>query len=363
MVPPRWKWWTKDGKPHELTAQAVQVLESVLRRDPLHPGANHFYIHAVEQSPNPERAVPSAERLTALPPATGHLIHMAGHIYLQTGDFDLASRANHHAVEMDRGYIQHTGVTTGAYVLGYHPHNTHFIVVAEMARGRFDDAWRAVQHLVKQATPAIQEMPEMADFFLPNEMFVLARFQKWPEILKQPEPHARLPITRAFWRYARTLALHRTGRASDAAAERQAFEQARRAVPAEMMFTVNRAQDVLGVAAAVLDARLASSPETALAHWRRAVQTQDALAYDEPSPWYYPVRESLGGALLRSNRAAQAEGVFREALRRHPRQGRLLFGLMESLRSQKKTTEEHWVRREFEKAWEEAQVRLRIEDL
>ncbi len=364
LVPHRWNWWSKDGKPNEFTEEAVAVLESVLRREPQHAGANHFHVHALEQSPHPERALPSAARLAAQPPATGPLVHMAGHIYLQTGDFDLASRTNNHAVEMDRGYLQLTGVTTGAYVLGYHPHNTHFIVVAEMSRGRFDDAWRAASDLARQASPAIAVMPEMADYFLPNQLFVLARFQKWNEILKTPEPDARLPFDRAVWRYARTLAFRALGPASDAAAERQRFEPARQAVPAAMMFgTTNKAQEVLNVAAAILDARLASNAEAALPHWRRAVETQDALNYDEPPAWYYPVRESLGGELLRAGRAAEAEAVFRDALSRHPRQGRLLFGLLESLQAQHKVADAEWVRREFGAAWKDAQVRLRVEDL
>ena len=364
LVPHRWAWWSKDGKPNEFTAEAVAVLESVLRRDPQHPGANHLHVHALEQSPTPERALPSAARLAKQPPATGHLVHMAGHIYLQTGDFDLASRTNNHAVEMDRGYVQLTGVSTGIYVLGYYPHNTHFIVVAEMARGRFNDAWRAANDLARQASPALTVMPEMADYFLPNQIFVLARFQKWTEILKTAEPHPKLPVDRAVWRYARTVAFRALGRPSDGHVERQRFEQARQAVPAAMMFgTTNKAQEVLNVAAAILDARLASNAEAAIPHWRRAVEAQDALNYDEPPAWYYPVRESLGGELLRAGRAAEAEAVFRDALSRHPRQGRLLFGLLESVQAQGKVADAVWVRREFRAAWKDGQVRLRIENL
>ncbi len=364
MIPDRWKWWTPDGRPSAFTEEAVAVLEQVLRRNPDHPGANHFMVHATEQAPDKERCIPAAMRLMTQPPATGHLVHMAGHIFLQTGDFDLAARSNEHAVQMDRGYMDLTGVWSSVYSLGYHPHNIHFIVVARMAQGRFEDAWRAALELEKAGLPGVNFMPEMADYFVPNPLFVLVRFGKWDEILKLPEPHEKLPVTRALHQFGRALALQAKARRAEAQAGRERFEAFRKGLPAAYPFgTTNTAADLLTVAAEVLAARLAAGPQIAVQHWRQAVAAQDALAYDEPSPWFYPVRESLGAALLRASRPAEAEAVFREALARHPRQGRLLFGLLESLTAQNKTAQARLVQPEFEAAWKNATVKLRLEDL
>jgi hypothetical protein len=313
--------------------------------------------------PDKARGIPSALRLLQQPPGTGHLVHMAGHIFLQTGDWDLVARSNEHAVQMDRGYMHLTGVTTGAYAFGYYPHNIHFIVVARMAQGRFEDAWRAVQELEAAAKPGIAVMPEMADYFLPNTVFVLARFQKWDQILKLPAPGEKLLVSRAIRHYARALAQLAQGRRDAAAGEQQALEAVRKLVPSGAPFVNNTVENLLKIPAAILDARLAPTASASIDHWKRAVAAQDALAYDEPAPWYYPVRESLGAALLRSGQAAQAEAVFREGLRRGPRNGRLLFGLLESLRAQKKTTDARFVQMEFDRAWKQATVKLRLEDL
>ena len=358
-----WNWWTPDGKPAEWTEEAAAVIEGVLLRHPQHPGANHLYVHVIEQSPNKQRAFASARRLFELPQATGHLVHMAAHIFLQTGDYDLAARANEHAVELDRGYMQLTGESSGPYVMGYYPHNIHFIVVARMAQGRFDDAWRAATQLAAQATKAIPHMPEMADYFMPNPLFVLLRFQKWDEILAAPAPDPRLAITKPLWHFARAMALKAQRKQTEAEAERALFEAARKAVPASAMFMFNTAENLLKVPAEILASRMSPDAGAAIEHWKRAVAAQDALAYDEPPAWFYPVRESLGGELLRMGQASEAEAVFRADLQRSPRNGRSLFGLMESLRAQEKTVELEWVKKQFDDAWKQSQVKLRVDDL
>jgi tetratricopeptide (TPR) repeat protein len=363
MVPHRWNWWTPDGKPNLYTEEAARVLEGVMQREPNHPGANHLYVHVVEMDPDKQRGIASAQRLMANPPATGHLVHMAGHIFLQTGDYDLVARSNEHAVQMDRGYMHLTGVTTGAYAFGYYPHNIHFIVVARMNQGRFEDAWRAAKELEASALPAVDAMPEMPDYFVPNTLFVLLRFHKWDQILATPAPPPKLLTTRALWRFARALAFAATGRRAEALAEHKHFEAARQAVPPEYPFTVNSARRLLEIPAAILEARLAPGAASSLDPWRRAVAAQDALNYDEPPPWFYPVRESLGAALLRAGRPGEAETVFREGLRRTPRSGRLLFGLLEALKAQNKSAAARSVQVEFDRAWKQATVSLRLEDL
>jgi tetratricopeptide (TPR) repeat protein len=202
----------------------------------------------------------------------------------------------------------------------------------------------------------------MVDYFGVNSLLVLYRFNRWDDILKVAEPNAKLPVTAALWRFARCAAFARKGRPADAQGERKAFDAAVAKVPSDYMLTFNPAGNVLKVAAAILDARLSANDAAAVAHWRRAVTAQDALHYDEPPAWFYPVRESLGAALLRSGKPADAEAVFREDLRLNPRNGRSLFGLMKALEAQKKPAEAARVQREFDRAWKFADTQLKIED-
>jgi tetratricopeptide (TPR) repeat protein len=172
-----WQLWTPDGKPAEGTEEIVRVLESVLRRDPSHIGANHYYIHTVEASPNPERALPSAERLGGLVPNAGHLVHMPAHIYLRVGDYEAAAKANERGAEVDRNYIKSTGAT-GIYPLMYYSHNLHFLAMARMAQGRFEEARQAAGQVAANVAPALKDMP-MLEGFLQAPLFVLLRFHRW----------------------------------------------------------------------------------------------------------------------------------------------------------------------------------------
>ena len=362
-----WQLWTADGKPAPGTEELVAVLESVLRRDPDHPGANHFYIHAVEASPNLERAIPSAMRLLTMMPAAGHLVHMPGHIFLQTGDYDLAADTNVKAAEADRAFVQRTGAT-GIYPLMYWTHNIHFIAFARAQQGRYEEAERAAQDMVKNIGDADLEphmqMLEAAHLY---PTMVDLRFHRWDEILAVREPRAERKLARAFHQYARAMALVGKGRMRETVATRTQFEALRKALPADSLYLINnKGSDVLALAAATLDARLAwarGERSESIRQWRRAVELEGAIQYDEPPAWFYPVRQSLAAALLRNGQAKEAEAVFRETIGKHPRDGRLLFGLWQSLVAQKRNTEAALVEQQFQMAWKGATARLRIEDL
>ncbi|MBM3739408.1 MAG: hypothetical protein FJW39_26865 [Acidobacteria bacterium] len=363
MIPNAWRWWTPEGLPSGGTAEAVRVLEEVTRRNPDHPGANHLFLHAIEMSPSPERAIPAAQRLMGIVPNAGHLIHMAGHIWLLTGDWEAAASANERAAAVDEAYIKQVGVRHGPYQLGYYPHNLHFIVYARSAQGRFADADQAARKLAAQAAPGYDAMPEMIEYFLGNRYFVLYRFARWNEILALPAPNPKWRTSNGFWRWARASALAALGRTAEARAEQKRFEEIRAAEPEKTPWLYNTVKAIYGVAAQVLEARLASSPADSIANLRKAVELQDALSYDEPPAWFYPVRESLGGALLRSGKPAEAEAVFREDLKKNRRNGRSLFGLLESLKAQGKTFEAGWVQREFDAAWRRAEIKLTVAGL
>lgn len=362
-----WQLWTADGKPAPGTEELVAVLESVLRRDPDHPGANHFYIHAVEASSNLERAIPSSMRLLTMMPAAGHLVHMPGHIFLQTGDYDLAADTNVKASEADRAFVQRTGAT-GIYPLMYWTHNIHFIAFARAQQGRYEDAEQAARDMVKNVGDADLEphmqMMEAAHLY---PTMVDLRFHRWDEILAVAQPRAERKLARAFHQYARAMALVEKGRMMEAVATRTQFEALRKALPAESLYLINnKGSDVLALAGATLDARLAwarGERSESLRQWRRAVELEGAIQYDEPPAWFYPVRQSLAAALLRNGQAKEAEAVFRETIARHPRDGRLLFGLWQSLVAQKRNTEAALVEQQFQTAWKGATTKLRIEDL
>jgi tetratricopeptide (TPR) repeat protein len=365
MIPIRWKWYAADGTPAAGELEAEHALEGVLRRWPTHAGANHFYIHAVESSKTPERAVPSAQRLMAIVPAAGHLVHMPGHIWLVLGDWETAASVNERAAELDRRYFASSNVTTSAYS-GYYVHNLHFILYSRLMQGRRAESLRAAEELGRGMAPMLTAMPEMAAMMQPFAawpVFTQVRLGEWDALMKLPRPDDKLSIGLAMWRYARTLALVARGDQAGAVQEQRGFEDARAKVAADSIWGNNRSADVLAMAGEILAARVAGSPALAVPHWERAVAMQDALVYDEPPAWYYPVRESLGAALLRAGRAGDAEAAFRDGIARVPRNGRMLFGLMESLRAQGKNDAAELVRSEFDAAWQKADVKLTIDSL
>ncbi|HET9796014.1 MAG TPA: hypothetical protein VFS34_16305 [Thermoanaerobaculia bacterium] len=329
-----WKLWKPDGTPEPGTEEIVSVLESVLKRDPSHLGANHYFIHAVEASGHPERAIGSAKRLETLAPASGHLVHMPAHVYMRTGDYPGAIRANERAAEADRAYIARTHAE-GVYPAMYYNHNLQFLAAAAMMQGKRADAQKAADELAKNAAPIAREMP-MAEFVVPMPLFVELRFADWNAVLAEPDPG--LPLAGAIRHFARAWAAAEKGDRAAADAEAAAFAQARRAVPPEATWGNNTGADALAVAAASLEARRAeiAGRGDALALWKKAVDLQDGLSYDEPPPWYRPLRESWGAALLRAGKAEEAEGVYRDDLRRNPKSPWSLAGLVASLEAQKR---------------------------
>jgi tetratricopeptide (TPR) repeat protein len=360
-----WKLWRPDGTPEEGTEEIVSVLESVLKRDPSHPGANHYYIHAIEASRQPERALPSAARLETLVPAAGHLVHMPAHIYARTGDYLAAEKSNARAADVDRAYIRETGAQ-GMYPLMYYNHNVHFQSAAAAMAGRYAEAKKTADLLFADVVPAVGEMP-MLEGFLLQPAFVALRFRRWSDIRQMPDPGPKLPLTRAVWLYARAMSAAAARDAAKVSTLRETFALARDAVPPDTLAgPQNTAAGLLAVATPVLDARIAEAKgdrKAAIESWKKAVAAEDALAYDEPPAWYYPVRESLGAALLADGQAAEAEKVFRADLEIHPRNGRSLYGLSEALAAQRKDADAAWTRTRFERAWKDADTKLRLDDL
>jgi tetratricopeptide (TPR) repeat protein len=358
-----WKLWTTDGKPTEETLEIIATLESVLKRNPDHTGANHLYIHAMEESPHPEYALPSAYRIGMLAPGAGHLVHMAAHIYIRTGDHEAAVQSNEKAAAADRAFFEASG-TAGVYKFMYYSHNLHFLANANAMLGNFKDALAGAEKLEAHVRPEVAKMP-MLDTFLFTKYSVLHRFGHWDEILAQPEPDPAVKLSHAMWRYVRGVAYAAKGKAVDAERELATLQQEREKIAPEASAHHNPQREVAALAITVLQERIAEAKyDAALSEklMAQAVDQQEKLIYSEPPEWFYPLRESYGALLLRHGKTVEAEAEFRKDLDWNPRNGRSLFGLSESLKAQKKMEDAALVELQFKEAWKHADTKLTLND-
>ena len=355
-----WDYWTKDGHPKGNAEKIVATLERTLQLNPNHPGACHYYIHAVEASSNPERALPCARRLPDLVPGAGHLVHMPGHIYLRLGMYQEAVERNVHASAVDHDYLEHRKLT-GVYPVGYYPHNVHFLWTALSMEGRSKEAMKAahdLQHLIPWEM--IVKVPALEEF-APTGLFTLVRFGKWDEVLTVPKPPAELTYTNVVWHYARGIAFAATKRPDQARQELKALTGLVASIPEDRTMGGSRVVDLAkigeGVLAGEIEARQGRY-EQAIEHLKAAADVEDRLRYYEPPLWHMPVRHSLGAVLLQAGRPAEAEQVYRADLMQHPHNGWSLFGLKQSLEAEQKQAEAKAVGQEFQQAWARADVQL-----
>lgn len=359
-----WNQWSNDGTPFEGTKEAVEVLENTLVKYPEHLGANHYYVHAMEASPNPSRALLSADRLKTLLPSSGHILHMPSHIYILVGDFHQAVNSNLNAVAADREFIREYG-NRGVYPVHYLSHNYHFLSQAYSMEGNYEGAKYAAKQLQALYLPHFESMPELEQY-ASTPIFVYLRFHKWKELLAMPEPPSNMHITRAMWHFGRSVALAHSGNMNAAKEEQRLFMEEREKVPASTRYGFNQAANVFQLAQYFLEGKLAEAQgqtTEAIEKFKKSVQAQDQLSYDEPPNWLFSVRESLGASLIKERKLQAAEEVFREDLRRHPRSGRALFGLRAALTAQSKWSDYYWVNQSYQDAWRYSDVDLNIDEL
>ncbi|HLU40107.1 MAG TPA: hypothetical protein VK081_12045, partial [Planctomycetota bacterium] len=353
-----WDYWTRDGAPKGRALEIVAVLERVLQIDPMHPGALHYYIHAVEASKQPERAEAAADRLVKLVPGSGHLTHMPSHIYARVGRYADAADANAKAVAADRAYL--ADAPEQDYYGLYISHNLHFLAYASMMEGRFETALRAAR-AVDTDVPAtfMQRYPEIADGWAAAVPHVLVRFGKWHEILELPDYQESRPVSRAMRRYARSIANSALGRVEAARAEIAAFEKEAARTPIHWTIGFNPAHAVYPVARRMMHGELAfreGDHERCFAELRAGVALEDELIYDEPPSWLQPTRHALGALLMAAGRYAEAEKVYEEDLARSPRNGWSLLGLEQARRRQGKTEGLDDLARQRAESWARADV-------
>ncbi len=355
-----WRLYTKDGTPEPGTETIVASLEGVMKRDPNHPGANHYYIHAVEASKSPDRALPQAGRLETLVPGAGHLVHMPAHIYIRTGQYAKSAKSNADAAGVDERYIKATGAQ-GMYPAMYYTHNLQFESAAAMYAGNLAEARSAAQRTVKFADPIADQMV-MFEPFAAQDLTVLVRFGQWQDILQQAKPPAPTRLFQtAVYHFAHGAALAATGKAAEADTDLAALKAATAKMPKDAMVgPANAAADVAAVAIADLTARIADATgdmAAAIKGFTAAVAAEDTLGYNEPPDWLNPERERLGAVLLRAGRHADAEKVFRADLAKNTGNPRSLYGLYRALEGQNKAAAAD-ARASFDKAWAAADVTL-----
>ena len=353
-----WAYWSNDGKPLDDTLEIVAVLESVLAQNPNHPGANHFYIHAVEASNHPEKATAAADRLRTLVPGSGHLVHMPSHIYINTGRYAEAVTSNAEAIAADEAYFEIAG-DPGFYSL-YYIHNIHFMAFAAMMEGQSEIAIDACRKMEAQVPePFVRDFPEFADGLLPAKFHALIRFGRWQEILEEPEYPEFRKVSRSVRSYARVIALANLMRTDEARAELDRFKQLSGEVPEHWLVGTNQARTIMSLSGLMAEAELLwreGKNEQAFAKMREAVAAEDQLVYDEPPGWMLPVRHALGAILLAAGEAQAAEQVYRQDLADWQENAWSLLGLEQALRKQNKTAEADELKARVKVAWARADV-------
>jgi tetratricopeptide (TPR) repeat protein len=358
-----WDYWDENSHPRPGIAEALKRLESVIEKDRYHPGACHFYIHAIEKT-YPERAIPCAENLANLMPAAGHLVHMPGHIYIRVGRYEDAIKVNEHAVHADETYIKYQNPAMGIYTAGYYPHNYDFLAFAASMIGRSEQAISAAQR-VHDLTPA-EMLGEpgytFAQHYSMRRVQLLVRFGKWRRILETEAPGASLLHARALWQYATGRALAATGDLDGARRSLDDLQKSRSSPElAELRLEFNSVPDVLAIAENVLSGLIFAAEgkfDQSIQQLEQGVAREEALLYGEPPEWTIPVRHDLGAVLLMANRAEDAEQVYRADLHRFPVNGWSLYGLAKALRLQGRDTEADAIDAEFEKVWKGADIKI-----
>ena len=356
-----WGYWQRDGAPHARTDDIVKLTEQVLARNPKHPGAVHMYIHLMEGTATPEKAEQAADTLLTLMPAAGHMVHMPAHIYQRVGRYADAIKSNQLAIAADEDYISQCRAQ-GLYPMAYYPHNIHFLWFAATADGQSKLAIESARQLASKINDdTLKNLPLTAGFRM-VPYYALTRFGRWDEMLNEPEPPAFSVVLRAVWHYARGLSFVAKNQIPAAEQElRRLIALTSDPSMKESMFSPNIAAAIVAPAPAVLAGEIAAARgdyELAISQLDRAVRLEDSLVYTEPSEFHFPPRLALGAVLLQAGRAAEAETVYWEDLRRNRENGWALFGLLQALRAQNKSADAALTEARFRAAWSRADVVL-----
>ena len=351
-----WDLWKPDGGPQPGTDEIVTTLESVLALNPDHPGACHYYIHALEASSYPERALACAERLPDLMPGAGHLVHMPAHLYIRLGKYHEAAERNEHAAHVDQAYLA-SRMPSGDYADKYYSHNLHFLWASLMMEGRSAEATRVARELTNTITEDEARTDKWKELYLPTPLYSLIRFGRWDELLREPPPPKGFRLMDGVWRLGRGLALASTGRLPGAEGEHHALANLTKQIKRDRSQEEKISRILLKIAERMLAGEIAARRQQyddAIRTLKEAVKLEDSLPYVEPPHWPLPVRQYLGAVLLMVGRPADAETEYRADLSRNPENGWALIGLIQSLRAQQKDDQAAEAEDRFKRAWAHA---------
>ena len=363
-----WDYWKPGGHdPNPQSTPIVPTLERVLARNPNHPGAIHYYIHAVEASDRPKRAEPYADRLRGAIPGAGHLVHMPSHIYYRVGRYLDALKDNKTAVEVDEKYLADAKAPMGVYRLGYYPHNVHFVMASAQLAGDGQTVIAAAEKLRQLIPDEAARGIAMVQPVKAAPYFAHAQFSTPETILALPDPGDAIPYIKAMWLYARGVALAQRRDFAGAAAAADAIGTIERTADFKLLKELNvPAHEVLRIAQTLILARIAQAngdTRTAVVRFERAAALQDALPYTEPPYWYYPIRQSLAAALLQAGRYAEAERQFQRALTRAPANGWSYYGLAELYKARGNAAAARKAEADLSKTWIGDRKLLQISNL
>ena len=355
-----WDLWTAEGQPRPGTEEIVSTLESILSKHPDHPGACHYYIHAVEASQAPERALACADRLPGLMPGAGHLVHMPAHIYMRLGRYHDSAERNAHAAHTDQAYLAGRNVA-GDYADSYYPHNLHFLWASLAMEGRQAKSLEVARQLAERIGEEAAQKDKWKELFRVTPLWSMIRFGQWGELLREPVPGKGLRLHNGLWRLGRGLALAGTGRLPGAEGEHSVLVGLTKRLGRDRTPEEKTERVLLKIAERLLAGEIAARRgkyDEAIKLLKDAVLIEDGLPYAEPPFWPIPIRHYLGATLLAAKRASDAEEVYRTDLAKHPDNGWACYGLMQSLQSQGKQAEAEVVEQRFKTAWTHADVML-----
>jgi tetratricopeptide (TPR) repeat protein len=357
-----WDLWEKNGTAKPWTPAITAILEKIIAKEPKHAGANHMYIHAVEASPEPFKALPSADRLQDLVPAAGHLVHMPSHIYIRTGHYHKGVLTNENASSIDSTYVAQCKAA-GFYPMLLYPHNIHFMAACAFLEGNSKKALDAAWMVSRKADRKyLHEMATLQHYYA-IPYYVMVHLAKWNDILNLPIPGESLKYPRAIWHYARGMAYAAKNDLENAGRELAAIKKYTddESLKSFRIWDVNSAHEVIGIASLILEAEIAlfkKQYDQSISLLQKAVSIEDGLMYQEPPDWFFSVRHSLGHVLVKAGRFAEAEKVYQEDLKTYPENGWALIGLYNSLTGQEKTAEAEKVKKRFENAWQWADTKI-----
>ncbi len=360
-----WDLYDKKTKmPNSWTPELLAVLNHLIKTNPRHPGAHHFYIHALEASATPEKALASAKLLDTLVPGSGHLVHMPSHIYINTGDYHLGTLSNLRAVETDSVYTTACHAQ-GVYPLAYYPHNYHFLAATATLEGNSRLAWMAAQKLQQHTATDIMEQPGWGTLqhYYTIPYYIAAKFAMWDTILSLPRPEKNLSYPQAIWHYARGMAF--LGKHDVPNAQKELGDLKKSASDTTLqhltIWDINTTADLVQIAEKVLSAGIAAQQnllDISISLLKEAIEAEDNLNYNEPPDWFFSVRHHLGAVLLKAGKHEEAEKTYRSDLQTWKKNGWALIGLYKALALQKKDKEAQAAKSDFDEAWQYADVKI-----